>query len=569
MTAPAAAPRFVPAAWDPLDPAGFEPLFRTLAARPVETVAQLEDWLLDFSELWAAIDEGKNRRFIAHSCKTDDEEVEKAYLHVVEVADPALKPLFFELQRKLVDAPAAAELPAERYEVLVKRWRADVELYRPENVPLETAEAKLVSEYDKICGAMTVNFDGREYTLPQMGKFMEDPQRDLRERAWRCVQERRRADADRLEGIYDELLALRRKIAAQAELPDYREFVWRQTKRFDYTPADCGRFAEMTEKWVVPLVKRLHARRQARLGVETLRPWDLAVDPAGLAPLKPFAADDIPKLVSGCAAAFDAVSPELGADFRRLKPGRNLDLDSRKGKAPGGYQASLEEVREPFIFMNAAGLQNDVIVLLHEAGHAFHFQAACHDPIVFLRGAPLEFCEVASMSMEWIAIPHLHEFYGPEDLARAAEQLAERVVTLFPWIATVDSFQHWIYTHPGHTPDERAAEWLRLTDRFGGGTDWTGLEDLRRREWMRQLHLYHYPFYYIEYGLAQLGALQLWLHAKQDAPAAVAAYRKALALGGTRPLPELFAAAGVRFDWTDDIWQPLTGALCEVLRLER
>lgn len=566
MTAPA--PKF--SSWaesDPLDPAHFEPRCRELQERKLDSAAALEQWLLDFSSWWAEVDEAKSRRYVEHSCHTDDEEIERAYLHVVETIDPLLKPLFFSLQKKLVECPFKSELPAERFEVLVRRWQADVELYHPANIPLETEEAKKVSEYDKISGQMTVVFQGEELPLPRMAKFSEDSDRAVREAAWRAVQERRTQDADRLEDIFDELLSLRSRIAAQAGLPDYRAYVWKQTKRFDYTPADCGRFAETVEKHVTPVLKELHARRKRQLGLDVLRPWDLAVDPTGLPPLVPFEPHDIPKLVSGAVIAFDAVSEQLGDSFRELELGRNLDLDSRKGKAPGGYQAAFEASREPFIFMNSAGLHSDVITLLHEAGHAFHFQAARDEPIVFLRSAPLEFCEVASMAMEWIAAPHLASFYDAADVDRAREMLADRVVGLFPWIAVVDSYQHWIYTHPGHTRDERSAAWLGLHERFFGSVDWSGLESYRRREWLRQLHLFHYPFYYIEYGIAQLGALGVWRRAEADPEAAVSSYRRGLALGGKRPLPELFAAAGVSFDWSDPVWPPLVSALRRVLKL--
>jgi oligoendopeptidase F len=309
----------------------------------------------------------------------------------------------------------------------------------------------------------------------------------------------------------------------------------------------------------------LNRLRREDLGVDRLRPWDLSVDPRNRPALRPFAEDQVPAFIDKTKAIFDRLSPALGEDFESLRTHGNLDLDSRKGKQPGGYQMSLEESKQPFIFMNAAGMQRDVEVLLHEGGHAFHFLAAVGEPLVFLRSAPMEFCEVASMSMELLGSEHFDVFYDAADAARAKRRLLEGIIEILPWIATVDSFQHWIYTHPGHSREERAAEWLGLTERFGAKVDWSGYEDVRRSSWLRQLHLFHVPFYYIEYGIAQLGALQLWMKAMEDPRKALANYRAALRLGGTRSLPELFAAAGIRFDFSAGTLRPLMHAVREEL----
>jgi oligoendopeptidase F len=415
-------------------------------------------------------------------------------------------------------------------------------------------------------GAMVVTFRGKDYTLQQLARFIEETDRDTRREAWELTVNRRLRDREAIEGIFEQLLPLRQQIARNAGHGDYRSYVWKEKKRFDYTPDDCLRFADAIAKTCVPLVNDLDRRRRRDLGLDTLRPWDMAVDPKNRAPLRPFAEDQTELFIDKTKEIFARLSPPLADDFETLRTHRNLDLGSRKGKQPGGYQTSLEEVRQPFIFMNAAGVQRDVETLLHEGGHAFHALASAPEPLVFLRQPPIEFCEVASMSMESLGCEHFDVFYAdPTDAARAKRTYLEFVIRSFPWVAIIDSFQHWLYTHPGHSRDDRTAEWLRLMDRFYGEQDWSGYEAAREALWHRQLHLFHIPFYYVEYAMAQLGALQLWMKARHDPRRAVANYRAALALGGTRPLPELFSAAGIRFDFSEKTLQPLMSELRDEL----
>ncbi|HEX8911479.1 MAG TPA: M3 family oligoendopeptidase [Humisphaera sp.] len=562
VAAPPPARRFVPADLDLADFARIEPLFRALLDRPVDTADQLERWLADASELSAAVDEYGSRRYIAKSCHTDDAAIERAYLHFVEHVDPKVKPLQFELQKKFLASPARSTLADKKFALLERKWRADVELFRPENVPLDTELTKLNNEYDKISGDQMVEFRGKTYTPQQVARFYEDPDRATRQTAWEAATERRLRDRERVEAIYEQQLPIRQRIAANAGVSDYRAYVWKQLKRFDYTPDDCTQFADAIELAVVPVVSKLHAERAKQLGVDKLRPWDLEVDPQNRPALRPFDEADVDGFVAKTREIFARLSPDLGRDFDQLKAHGNLDLASRKGKQPGGYQCSLEESKQPFIFMNAAGLHRDVETLLHEGGHAFHYQWACgREPLVFLRSAPMEFCEVASMAMELLGGEHLDVFYTPADVARAARKKLEGILRFFPWMATIDQFQHWVYVHPGHTRAEREAKWLKLMDRFAPGVDWTGHELARKTLWQRQLHLFHAPFYYVEYGIAQLGALQLWMKAKEDPKRALANYRAALALGGTRPLPELFAAAGISFDFSEKTIRPLVRAI--------
>ena len=561
---------FVPADLDATDLDAFLPLVRDLLDRRVGTVEDAERWMLDRSELDAAYSETQARLYIATSCNTGDEDAQKTYTAFLETVPPAVKPLAFELDKKQASFSESFDLP-ERYTVVARDTVAEVELFREENVPLETELDKLDQKYAQVCGAMSVEFEGEERTLPQMGVFMEDTDRARRESAWRAIAGRRAQDREQIDEIYDKGIALRNTVAQNAGFENFVGYAFKAKHRFDYTPEHCFAFHEACEKVVVPFLRRLDAKRRESLALDALRPWDLAVDVKGRSPLRPF--EGGADMVRKSQAAFEALDDELASLFRELGDGGgrvggvkddkgrlvvdvSLDLDSRKGKAPGGYQYMLDRSRQPFIFMNAAGLHRDVETMVHEAGHAFHSQLCIDEPLLHYRHSPIEFAEVASMTQELLTMPHWGSYYPDSaDLARAQRSQLQSSISLLPWIATIDAFQHWIYTNPGHTRDERTRFWLSLDDRFGHDIDWSGdIEPLRESVWQRQGHLFGAPFYYIEYGIAQLGALGIWLRSLEEGvPTAIADYKKALALGGSRPLPELFEAAGVPFDFGPDI----------------
>jgi oligoendopeptidase F len=549
--------RFVPADAALGDWQQVAPLFDRLQAdaAAATTVEALERWLVDWGELSAALDEEGSRRYIAMTCHTDDAGAEKAYLEFVEQIEPRTKPRQFQLAQLFLDHPCRAQLPPARYGVFDRATRVQVELYREENVPLETEEARLAQQYQKLSGSLTVNFRGEEKTLVQMGRYLEETDRALRQEAWELVAQRRLQEREKFEDNFEALLKVREQIARNAGFANYRDYAFRRLCRFDYTPADCEAFHAAIEREVMPVLRQLQAERKQQLGLDRLRPWDLAVDPLNRAPLRPF--EQVAAMVEQTQRVFDQLDPQLAGEFKLMRDLRLLDLDNRKGKAPGGYQSTLSESRLPFIFMNAVGQQRDVETILHEAGHAFHALATRDEPLYAYRSAPIEFCEVASMSMELLGNDFIEAFYAAPEARRARRDHLEGIIEIFPWIATVDAFQHWIYTHPGHTRAERAAAWLALMDRFGGDVDWSGHGDARAHLWHRQLHIFLHPFYYVEYGIAQLGALQVWANSKRDRAAALADYKRALALGGARPLPELFAAAGGRFDFSAATVKPL------------
>jgi oligoendopeptidase F len=557
--------RFLPDQIDLGEWSQLAPLFDQLETRATRcrTVADLEQWLLDWSELSAAFDEESSRRYIAMTCHTNNADAEKAYLHFVENIEPQLKSRQFKLEGLYLQHPFRDSLPRHRYEVFTRNTAVHVELFREENVSLETEEARLSQQYQKISGSLTVQFRGEEKTLVQMARYLEEPDRALRQEAWELVANRRLQEAAKLEDLFDQLVKLREQIAANSGFANYRDYTFRARCRFDYSPDDCLQFHDAIEREIMPMLRRLQEERRQQLNLDRLRPWDLAVDPGNRAPLRPF--DKTDQLLACSQTIFGRLDPELNQEFLLMQVHRLLDLDNRKGKAPGGYQSTLAEARLPFIFMNAVGVQRDVETLLHEAGHAFHAFATQGEDLYAYRHAPIEFCEVASMSMELLGNEFIEAFYPPLEAQRARRDHLEGIVEIFPWIATVDAFQHWIYTHNGHTRAERKAAWLALMDRFGGDVDWNGYAGARASLWHRQLHIFLHPFYYIEYGIAQLGALQVWANSKRDQGKALADYKRALALGGSRPLPELFSAAGCHFDFSAKTVKPLAALVDQEL----
>ncbi len=535
------------------DWSSIEPIARELLDRPIKDAAAFESWLHARSDFDAACSEARANLYITMTRRTDDADAACAWTRYLDQTQPPLQRASFDLDRRQHDLHARFKLDADRFTVIRRDTAVDVELFRDENVPIETELGKLDQEYDRIIGAMTVPFEGAERTMPEMARYLERPDRPLRESAWRAAAERRLLDRGAIDDIFDRMISLRDDAARNAGFPNYRDYMFRRRKRFDYTPTDCAAYHEACENRMVPLLRRLDAERAAALKLSSsgdpLRPWDLSVDPRSRPPLRPF--ENAADLVEKSRRVFERMSQDLARMFASLDTPECLDLESRKGKAPGGYQYMRDHSRVPFIFMNAAGMHSDVRTLIHEAGHAFHSLLCRDEPLVHYRHSPIEFAEVASMSMELLSMDYWDEFYpDAADHARAKREQLEGVISILPWVATIDAYQHWIYLNPSHTREDRAAAWLDISSRFGHAVAWDGLDPQREAQWQRQSHLFGAPFYYIEYGIAQLGAVQLWLMMKEHGlPAALDAYTRALSLGGSKPLPELFSAAGVAFDF--------------------
>jgi oligoendopeptidase F len=521
------------------------PYYEELAVRPLDT-GNAETWLADWSQLESLLYEAAALAHFAYSCNTADTENEQAHLRFASEIDPKADEQRARLQSRLVELGYMRE----GLETVVRRFRNQMELFREANVPLFTELAKVSTEWSKAIGAMTVDWDGEEKTPPQMWPYLEDNDRQIRERAFRSMFKPYIDQRDTLAGFFDRMYDLRQQVARNAGFDNFRDYAHREKNRFDYTPEDCFRFHEAVELAVKPAVERLMKRRRSHLGVARLKPWDLWVDPKGRQALKPYA--DEHDFIARAGDVFANVDPNFRRYFETMAGAGLLDLENRKGKGPGGYCDSLPVRKLPLIFMNAVNIDDDLRVLLHESGHSFHVFESADLPLLFQRHPGAEMAEVASMSMELLAAPYIDRghggYYEDGDAPRSRRELLERAVLFFPHCASVDAFQQWMYTTPeGRDADARDRKWLDLRRRFeGDSVDWSRLDAERIARWYFQPHFFDYPFYYIEYGIAQLGALQVWRNSLSDRGGAVRKYREALALGATKPLPELYKAAGAR-----------------------
>jgi oligoendopeptidase F len=525
-----------------------EPYVDDLKAREINA-ENINQWLLDWSQLMDTIGEQYSRLHVGTSVNTTDEEAEQRFLSFMDNVYPQAMAADEQLKQKLL----ASGLEPEGFEIPLRNFKAESDLFREENLPLLAKEQKLSNEYNKIIGAQTVEWEGEEITVTQLRPVYQENDRVRREKAWRLTAERQLADRDAINNLWQEFLSLRLQIAKNAGRPDYRAYRWQQLLRFDYSPEDSLRFDKAIEEVVVPAASRLYERRRQQLGVNTLRPWDMDVDPLGRPPLRPF--QNVDELITGSSNIFHLVHPQLGAHFDLMAMEDLLDLENRKNKAPGAYCTSFDTIRKPFIFSNAVGMHDDVQTLLHEAGHAFHVFESAHLIYSPQLNVPMEFAEVASMSMEYLGMPYLTKesggFYQRADAARAEIEHIESSLAFWPYMAVVDSFQHWVYTNPDAAADPARCDeqWAQLWQRFMPGIDFSGLEDVMMTGWHRKLHIHQLPFYYVEYGLAQLGAVQVWGNSLKNPIDAVQDYRYALSLGGTATLPHLFQAAGARLSF--------------------
>ena len=553
---------FVPKDLDGSSWESIEPFMNDLRDRKLSCSNCLETFIADRSSLSEVISEARAKLYIDMTCHTNDEEIQKSWMQFVENVQPKLSEYSDILNRRLVEHQALDELP-ERFGILVKGIKTDIAIFREENIPLSTQATKLVTEYNEICGAQMVEFDGEQKTFAQMAIYFENTDRKIREDAWKAVSERRFEDNERVSEIYDELIQIRHKMATNAGFEGFQQYMFASMHRFDYSIEDCLEFHESIETVCQPLRHRTDGERMRDLGIDSLRPWDMGVDVKGRPPLQPF--NDVQEMVDGCSRIFHNMSEELGNYFDQLDANDCLDLDSRKGKAPGGYQYYLQKSRLPFIFMNAAGTQRNIETMIHEAGHAFHSFYSGHLDLIHERDSPIEFAEVASMSMELLTHPHWEEFYDNKDADRARRKHLEDIISFMPWMATIDAFQHWVYANPNHSREERAEKWLELGERFGPKVNMTGFEDIHKVSWQRQGHLFGVPFYYVEYGIAQLGALQMWKYHRRDTQDALDRYKAGLSLGYTRGLTELFQASGLELSFSESYVGELIGEIDEAL----
>ncbi|MEY2647118.1 MAG: hypothetical protein RL158_1094 [Bacteroidota bacterium] len=532
------------------DWASLEPYFIELSDRPLEDAAALEKWLKDLSELEAFISEDACWRQIKMTCDTTDKSLEEAFNFFCMEIQPKMQPYADALNKKLMACPFTKTLDKNTYFTYLRSVQKSIDLFRTENIAIQAELSVMQQQYGAIAGKMTITHEGQEYTLQQAAQFLESEDRSIRESVYRKIQERRLEDKTAMHDLFSSLIQKRHQVAINAGFENYRDYKFVELGRFDYTKEDCFQFHEAVKLHVLPLIDKIYARKKQKLGLDVLKPWDTEAEPAGTKPLRPFT--DGKDLYEKSVACFDQLHPFFADCLKKMNSLKHFDLESRKGKAPGGYNCPLAESGAPFIFMNAAGQMSDVTTMVHEGGHAIHSFLSHNLSLSAFKEYPMEIAEVASMSMELFSMDHWQSFFDNEaDLNRAKEHQLERTITIFPWIAIIDKFQHWVYEHPTHTIEERTNTWTSILKEFSTGSiDYSGLDEFRAIGWQRQLHLFEVPFYYIEYGIAQLGAIGMWMQYQQNPTAALENYMNALALGGTKTLPELYKTAGIEFNFS-------------------
>ena len=543
---------FLPEDFSVNDWEGIKPFFDQLLERKIENKEELLQWLKDRSELESVLSEDAGWRYIKMTCDTTDAIYQERFNYFVTQIEPHIAPYSNNLNEKALNSPYLNEIDEPAYKILVRSLKKDFKIFREENIPLATEIQTESQQFGSISGAMTVEIDGKELTLQQAADRLQDTDRQIREEAYRKISQRRLQDKGKLDELFNKLIKLRHQTALNADFANFRDYMFTALGRFDYNPQDCFQFHEAVATEVVPMLNEIAKERKEKLQVEALKPWDKSVDPEGKSPLKPFKTSE--ELVEKTITCFSRLDPYLGECLSTMRSMGHLDLESRKGKAPGGYNYPLAEIGVPFIFMNATSTLRDLVTILHEGGHAIHSFLTRDLELNDFKHTPSEVAELASMSMELISMDHWDLFFeNEEDLKRAKKNHLEQIIETLPWVATIDKFQHWLYENPSHTPEERIKIWNEILTTYSDqATDWDGLGENKNYIWQKQLHLYEVPFYYIEYAIAQLGAIAVWKNYREDAAKGLEGYMNALKLGYTRPIPEIYAAAGIRFDFSKD-----------------
>ena len=535
-----------------------EPIFKELQKRPLNSVKALEQWLRDRSELEAALEEDFAWRYIRMTCDTTDERLLGDFQFFATEIEPKIAPVNNELNKKFVESPFSEQLDKDKYFVYTRGIKKALELFRKENIPLLTQIQVEQQKYQAITGSMSVKLGEQEYTLEQAAVFLKDTDRKVRKEAWEAITARRLQDKEKLNELFNGLLKLRHKVALNAGFENFRDYMFQALGRFDYTPDDCFKFHKAIEKEIVPVLKVQADKRLKALGLNELKPWDMDVDTSGKPALKPFKNGE--ELIEKSIRCFHGLSPYIGERLEIMKANGFFDVDSRKGKAPGGYNYPLAESGAPFIFMNSAGTFRDLTTMVHEGGHAIHTFISAGLELNNFKHLPSEVAELASMSMELISMDHWDKFFdNPEELIRAKKDQLKDVLKTLPWVAVVDQFQHWIYTNPEHTSEERAEAWKNIFEPFGNNfADWSEHPEALENLWQKQLHIFEVPFYYIEYGIAQLGAIAVWKNYKTNPEKGLEKYLEALKLGYTKTIKEIYETAGIEFNFSVSYVNELT-----------
>jgi len=524
--------------------------FDILINREILSQDDLITLITHYSELISVFEEGYAWSYINMSCHTDNKDYVNRYEKFASEIEPEFSKAANVITKKIVANPEFNQLDPARFGQLSKLFKRELDMFRDKNVPLNAELAKLSSQYDQVAGGLTASIDGEDLPMPIAGTRLLSSDRQVRKNAWLAIQESRFAKKEEFDVLYSKMVKLRHQVAINTGYDNFRDYQHDNLHRFDYTPEDALQFHNAVETCVKPLALSIYKNNCIKLGLDLsdYRPWDGSGEPEGQAPLKPF--DGAEQLIAKAIDIFSSINLDFGDNLKAMHKNNLFDLDSRKGKSPGGYNYPLEVTGMPFIFMNSAGTQQDVTTMMHEGGHAMHTFLCNDEPFVQYRETPMEMAETASMSMELMTSPYWDKFYNEEDHIRARREHLEGIITFFPWCATVDAMQHWVYLNPDHTVQERDNHFVNLTKRFGSYLNWDGYEQYQRNSWQRQGHIFGAPFYYIEYGIAQLGALQVYRNFVKDNESGLHGYIKGLKMGNSKPMPEVWENMGIKFDFS-------------------
>lgn len=536
---------FNPATWEAI-----EPYYNNLLGREITSAEALHSWLKDWSEFDAVLGEHTRWVYVRTTIDTSDAKAQAELVNIYANIYPKMVVQNNLLDKKFVENPFTAQLDQDVFYTTIRKIKKSLELYREENIALSSELQVKQTAYDQIAGAQSIQYKGAELTVQQAGVYLKSNDRQQREEVFNLIKERKLQDVEKLDNLLTELIQLRHQIAVNAGFKNYLEYRFEELGRFDYTPADCLQFHASIEEVLMPRVNELFETRRKELGLEVLKPWDKDVDTSGKEPLKPY--NDTAELIEKTIECFNRLDPYFGERIEIMKRMNYLDLDSRLNKGTGGYNMGMPEIGVPFIFMNSANGEHDLVTMVHEGGHAVHTFLTRDLELNAFKDTTSEIAEVASMAMELMSMEHWDIFYtNPDDLKRARKTHLQYIFSLLTKTCLGDSFQFWLYTHPNHTLEERRAKWVELNKRFtAANIDGSGNELYLSTSYQSILHFYVVPFYYIEYAFAQLGAVALWKNFKQNAAKTINDYKNALSLGYTKPIPVFYETAGVKFDFS-------------------
>jgi len=529
-----------------------EGYYENLVNRDLTTAEDFKQWLKDQSELEAILEEDAAWRYIKMTIDTRDEDLSKSYTFFVSEIQPKLAPFEDQLNKKLVESEFTKDLESNsNFFILFRSVRKALELYREENVKIQAELAEESQKFGALSAAQSIDYKGETHTMQKAALFLKDTDESVRQEVYEKIATRRREDFNAFDNLFAVLIKKRHQVALNAGFANYRDYKMAAMGRFDYSVKDCENFHQSVKNVIVPIVKGFQQKKLSKFGKEAFRPWDLDVDPEGREPLKPFKEGS--ELLSGTIKMFDNIDPYFSDCLATMSKMKHLDLESKPGKSPGGYNYPLYEIGVPFIFMNAVGSQRDLVTMVHEGGHAIHSFLSRDLELTGFKSLPSEVAELASMSMELLSMEEWDKFYtNEEDFKRSKREQLETTLSLLPWIAQVDEFQHWLYVNHTHSVEERKEKWNSLSSEYGTGlVDYSGFEDIKSNAWQRQLHIFEVPFYYIEYGIAQLGALGVWKNSLEDKQSAISKYKAALKLAYTKTIPEIYSTAGIEFNFSE------------------